>query len=228
MLKKIVLTTLLSAPLFFSATTHAGDWFGYINAFENNAGSAGNFVFGAAWGVSDLKTTVMVSNAGTYLGDQLLLQPNFNAYNGSDPFWSDGAGKGNKFLEANTYVEFPGIATPAASFSGTVDSYTLDSTYGALAFIKVLDPSNGWSLDVFEMADLSGVGSFSLSSDLTAHQGKVLQLGFLISGLNANPIDEAALGSVGVTVIPEPSTYALFGGLLVFGLAAWRRRAVRR
>jgi hypothetical protein len=226
MLKKISLTALLSITGLFTA--HADGWIGYMSVFENNAGAQGGFVFGSTWGVPDIKTTIVTDVPGTYIGDQLRLQPNFQAYNPGDPFWSDGQGGGNKFMEANTYVEFGGISQPFATFAGTVNSYTLDSAYTALAFIKVLNPAAGWSLDVFETFDLSAGGSFALASDLTAHQGKVLQLGFLVQGLNANPINEAALGSALVTVIPEPSTYALLGGLLVLGLAGWRRATVRR
>jgi len=228
MLKKISLTALLSITGLLTA--QADGWFGYMNVFNNNAGTPGSWEFGSSWGLPEVKTTIVTDVPGTYIGDQLRLQPNFNTYadNPNDPFWRDGQGGGNKFMEANTYVEFAGIAQPFATFAGTVNSYTLDSAYTAHAFIKVLNPDAGWSLDVFETFDLSTGGTFSLSSDLTAHQGKVLQYGFLVYGLNANPANEAALGSALVTVIPEPSTYALFGGLLVLSLAAWRRRTVRR
>jgi hypothetical protein len=222
MLRKISLAALLSAVGFFSSTAHAEGWVGYMNVFENNAGAQGGYVFGAVWGVPDLKTTVLSSNSGTYFGDQLQLEPNFNTYaDNNDAFWRDGS-NGNKFMEANTYVEFNPIGIASTSFSGTIDSYTLASGYQAHAFIKVLNPGNGWSTDLFSTFDLATGSSFSLNADLTAHQGKVLQLGYVVTGLNANPAN-TNLGSVVVTVIPEPSTYALiFGGLV--GLLAWRFR----
>lgn len=228
MLKKSILATLIASAGLVATDIRAEGWLGFMNVFENDAGAPGAYVFGAPWGVPDMQTTVVISNVGTYIGDQLLLAPNFNTYaeNPGDAFWrdNDGAGPGgNKFMEANTYVEFPGLDIPMGSFAGTVNSYTLDPAYEALAFIKVLNPDAGWSLDVFETHDLVTGGSFFLAADLADHQGKVLQYGFLVSGVNANPDLAAALGSVDVTVIPEPSTYALIlAGAL--GALVWFRR----
>ncbi|TVR52856.1 MAG: PEP-CTERM sorting domain-containing protein [Puniceicoccaceae bacterium] len=225
MIPKKTLSALVSATFLFSATVHAEGWIGWMNVFENDNGSQGGFVFGSEWGVADLQTTLLQSNVGTYIGDQLELAPNFNAYNPDDAFWSDGAGGGNKFMEANTYVEVYGITMGMAEFMGTVDSYTLDAAYGAIAFIKVLDQNAGWSLDVFEYVDLASTNSFALASDLAAHQGKVLQLGFAVTGLNANPAMAEQLGNVVVTVVPEPSTYALIlGAVLGLFVLYFRRR----
>jgi hypothetical protein len=233
MFKSLSLATLLSVSGFVTIS-QAQAWIGFMNVFENTGGAQGGYLWGSPWGVDALKTTITFDNPGGYIGDQLLLQPNFNAYadnvNSSNPadveYWTDGAGGGNKFMEANTYVQFDPIAQPTATFAGVVDAYTLAASHSAYAFIKVLDPGAGWSLDVFETVDLSSVASFALAADLTNHQGKVLQLGFLVAGLNANPANEVALGSVSVTVIPEPSTYALLlGGVL--GLMVWRLRRRR-
>ena len=109
-----------AGALAIAATTaSAGDWTGYMNVFNNAAGSQGGYIFGSGWGVSDLKTTISNSNAGTIIGDQLVLQPNFNCYadslagtNGDRAFWtnsSDGGVTpgplGNKWMNANTYSE---------------------------------------------------------------------------------------------------------------------------
>lgn len=225
MTKKSSLLALLSILGLFSVTARAEGWVGYMNVFDNNAGSAGGYIFGSGWGLPDLKTTVSVSNTGTYLGDQLILEPNFNTYSASDGFWANGL-VGNKFMEANTFVETASISTNSASFSGSVDSYTLASGYSAAAFIKVLNPANGYSLDVFQTWNLASGSTFNLSADLSAHQGKILQLGFMVSGLNANPAGPA-LGSATVTVasaIPEPSSYAMVFGLVAGCSALGRRR----
>ncbi len=202
--------------------------------------SRADFLIMLVRGFGDLKTTVAVSNTGTYQGDQLVLEPNFNTYSnslsGNDAdraFWTnstDGgvtAGSaGNKFMEANTFVETASISTASAAFSGTVNSNTLAGGYTAIAFIKVLNPSNGYSQDVFQTANLVSGSTFNVTADLTAHQGKLLQLGFMVSGLNANPA--ASPGSATVTVaaapIPEPSTYTAFVGLAAAGLAVGLRR----
>ena len=57
------------------------------------------------------------------------------------------------------------------------------------------------------MMDLPLSGNFSVSvpsSSLTA--GLIIQYGFVINGINANPTNEAALGSI---VITEPSTVGI-------------------
>ena len=93
-----------------SATT----WLGYIVVY-NNSDSQGSYVFGTPWDVSDLKTTLVISNPGTLIGDELVLQPNSNVYanaqGGTDAdraFWTnstDGgvtAGpEGNKWPECS-------------------------------------------------------------------------------------------------------------------------------
>ena len=231
MLKKLSLVGLLSVAGLFSNSALAEGWVGYMNVFSNNAGSPGGFVFGSGWELADLKTTVAVSNTGTCQGDQLVLEPNFNAYNATDSFWAAGAA-GNKFMEANTFVETASISTAStdsAAFSGTIDSNTLVGGYSAIAFIKVLNPLNNYSLDVFESANLVSGSTFNLTADLSAHQGKLLQLGFMVSGLNANPA-AGSYGSATVTVdgasIPEPSSFALIGaGIALFAASTRRRRA---
>ncbi|MEO0055341.1 MAG: hypothetical protein RLZZ50_1288 [Verrucomicrobiota bacterium] len=240
MIKKTTLLALASTLGLFATIARSEGWNGYMNVFFNNGGAAGGYIFGSGWGVSDLKTTVAVSNTGTYIGDRLVLEPNFNTYtdslagtDGDRAFWTnstDGGvtagAAGNKFMEANTFVETASISTASTSFSGTIDSYTLNGSYTAIAFIKVLNPGNGYSLDVFQTANLVSGASFNLSADLSAHQGKLLQQGFMVSGLNANP--NASLGSVTVTTtaapIPEPSTYSAFFGLAAAGVALGLRR----
>lgn len=226
MIKKSALLALATTLGLFATSARSEGWVGYMNVFDNNAGAQGGYVFGSGWGLGDLKTTVAVSNTGTYQGDQLVLEPNFNTYNAADGFWANGAA-GNKFMEANTFVETASISTTSAAFSGTIDSYTLASGYTAVAFIKVLNPSNGYSQDVFQTSNLVSGSTFNLTADLTAHQGKILQLGFMVSGLNANPAG-GSLGSATVTVaaapIPEPSTYTAFVGLAAAGLAVGLRR----
>lgn len=228
MTKKSVLITLTATLGLLASAARAEGWIGYMNVFDNNAGAQGGYLWGNAWGLGDLRTTVTVSNTGTHLGDRLVLEPNFNTYNAGDPYWSNGA-QGNKFMEANTFVETASISSASASFAGTINSYTLAGGYNAVAFIKVLNPSNGYSMDVYQFVNLATGSSFNLDADLTAHQGKILQLGFAVTGLNANPAG-GSLGSVDVSVaapIPEPSTYSAFVGLTAAGLAVGLRRKRR-
>lgn len=223
-----------------SSAASAGDWIGYMNVFNNASGSQGSYVFGSGWGVADLKTTISNSNAGTIIGDQLVLQPNFNTYadslggtNADRAFWTNSTDGGvtpgplgNKWMDASTYNETASIAIPSYTFTGNVTSNTLNTgLYTAKAFIKVLDPSAGFATVLNDSVTLPASGPFVVTSDLTPYQGKLLQVGFSMNGLNANPADAAAYGSVGVsiTAVPEPSvTVLLAGGCCA--VAALRRR----
>ena len=233
--------TIAAVLAMVASSVSAGDWVGYMNVFDNASGSQGGYQFGSGWGVSDLKTTIVNSNAGTIIGDQLVLQPNFNAYVDSLPktdaaraYWtnsSDGGVTpgplGNKWMNANTYVETASLSQASYTLAGSVTSNSLNtSLYTAKAFIKVLDPNNGYATVLNDEVTLPASGPFVVTSNLTPYQGLLLQVGFSMNGLNANPADAVSYGSVGVSIVPEPSTYALlaFGGCA----AAALRRRIRR
>jgi autotransporter-associated beta strand protein len=191
-----------------------GDWLGYMGVFDKTpSGGQGGYVFGSPWGVSALKTNVINGSGtgATIVNNTLDLYPNYNTYteNPNNAFWRDNGGAGpggNKWMEANTYVEPQRVITaPSWTFSGTVPSYTLSSAYSAKAFIKVLDPLTGYSTSLISTQDLSGQTTFSLTEDLSFYQGQLLQVGFLVSGVNANPVNTAALGSVRVITYPQTS-----------------------
>ena len=195
-----IVFSLLSLPMIFAQNNievSGGDnWIGYMNVFFLD----GNYDFGSAWGVPDLKST---PNAGA---NTLTLQPNFNTYadNPTDPNWvNQTTGEGNKKLEALTFVE-PGATFNGQdlTFSGTVQAYTLDDSYTVQYFIKALDPDNGYAdaLGGAKVFDLPTSGDFSVSA--TAAElapGLLVQYGFSVAGRNANPANEAALGSVVIT-----------------------------
>ena len=223
----------VATALLAGSQASAGDWVGYMNVFNNDGGSQGGFVFGQGWGVADLKTTVTTSNPGTIIGDQLVLQPNFNTYtdNPGDPFWRDNAGAGpggNKWMEANTFVETNPLAVTSYTLQGTVDANDLDtSLYTAEAFIKVLDPNQGFATVLNDRITLPSAGPFVVTSDLSLYQGLILQAGFTMNGLNANIVNETAYGSVSVSVVPEPASVGL-AALGLAGLAGMARLRRRR
>jgi hypothetical protein len=214
---------LAAAAALTTSPALADGWVGYMNVWDNASGSQGGFVFGQGWGVSDLKTTVITSNPGTIAGDQLRLQPNYNTYvdNPGDPFWRDNAGAGpggNKWMEANTFVETNPLAVTSYTLSGTVDASDLDRTlYTPEAFIKVLDPGAGFATVLNDRITLPTSGPFTVTSDLSLYQGLILQTGFTINGLNANPVNETSFGGVTVSIAPVPEPAA--AGLAMVGLA---------
>ncbi|WP_136482772.1 T9SS type A sorting domain-containing protein [Cognatitamlana onchidii] len=181
------------------------NWIAYMNWF-NTPADGGGFAGGDGWAVVDVKTTIGAEN--------ITLQPNFstyaNAVGGDDAaraYWTNSPDNGvtagptgNKIMEASTFVE-PGASFNGSdlTFSGEIVSNTIDGEYTAQFFIKALDPNNGFSdaLGGSKVMTLPASGSFSVSATgAELAPGLIIQYGFAINGLNANPADEVALGSV--------------------------------
>ncbi len=162
---------------------------GFANVFELN----GDFVFGEPWGVPDLKTVV---DAG---GGTITLQPNYNTWgDGTDPFWVDQTtGEGNKIFEGNTFVEDNNLAGSELTFTGFVQSFTLDGVYDIVAFIKVFN--SDFSVLKEENTTLTEGQNFSVQYTNVEAADAVVQYGFKVTGVVADPANEAALGSVVVT-----------------------------
>ena len=199
----------------------SNSWFGYMNVFENpadpNPCCGGGYVFGSFWGVPDLATAI------DYGANTITLSPNVNTYNAVDPFWADGNGNGNKIMEANTLIENAAWNGTDVTFSGSVLSNDLGAGYDAKYFIKALDPLAGFSdaLNGSGIIDLPSSGNFSITipaADL--YPGLVVQCGFSLTGLNANPATAAELGSVVITsgAIQEGQFTGLAAGDYVIGV----------
>lgn len=224
----IIALSLFSLPMIFAQNdielSGSDAWIGYMNVFN----LSGGYEFGSAWAVPDLKSTPSAS------ANTLTLHPNFNTYanNPGDAYWINLAtGEGNKEMEALTFVE-PGATFNGQdlTFSGTVQAYTLDDAYTVKYFIKALDPNADFAdaLGGAKIFDLPTSGEFSVSAtaaELPA--GLVIQYGFSVTGLNANPANEADLGSVvlgagpssvndlntlqiAMSVFPNPTVETLF------------------
>ncbi|MBN2163382.1 MAG: PEP-CTERM sorting domain-containing protein [Pontiellaceae bacterium] len=205
----------------FADMSQFGASAGYMNVFDNNAGAQGGFLWGSGWGIADLQA--ITSDDATF---ELL--PNTNAYNDTDPYWSDGFGDGNKWMEANVYREHTLLAgETSATMEYSVGAFDLDSRYTLQAFVKTLDPNAGWATTYSDYQTIdAAAGTVSLTMDTTGYDGQILQFGFVMNGLNANPATD--WGSATVTmetldVIPEPATIGLLGAAGVAMLAARRR-----
>lgn len=145
---------------------------------------------GNAWGLGDLKTVTNTFN------NSISLYPNFSAYgNGTNPYWVNGA-IGSKIFEGSSYVESAALAGSSLTFTAKVASYTLDPGYTAEAFIKAIDPANGYSTVIDIRTPLIAGETFTITTAGAIPAGLLVQYGFAIKGLNANPAQEAALGKV--------------------------------
>ena len=175
-------------------------------------------------GCSDLR-----ADAGASAGDWTIY-PNQNAYAASDAYWDND--DGNKWMVTTLKYEMAGsnvlsAEQTSASMTFDVNSYTLDSRYTVTAFVKTLDPNNGYSVSGNDSVVLSdGLGETTLSLDTSALAGHILQVGFETQGINANPATDWGNADVSISdinVIPEPATMGLLG---IFGgaLAMARRR----
>lgn len=220
---------------------------GFANVFTtdgSDCGSgSGNYCFGSAWGISDLKATAA--------GNTYTLQPNFNNYAaadaGTDPgakaYWmAGGVGPlGNKIFEGSLFNEVVVSAKSlSGDFSGTIDANTIDAGYTVEAYVQVIGPPDFLPKTADVLTITPATTSFALSVDPSAFPGDFLQMGFRVRGLNANPADEVALGSVVATVtqaqqtlIPPPEGVSIpalpLWGLLALaglvGLMGLRRKA---
>jgi hypothetical protein len=162
--------------------------FGYANVFELPA-NGGGYVFGQPWGVEDMKTVV---DAGA---NTITLQPNFSAWDIADPFWVDPmTGLGNKTFEGNTYVEDNTLVGSELTFEGGCEARTIDAGYNVVAFIKVFNAD--FSVLKLETTTLTAGQNFSVTYTDVAAEDTTIQYGFWVSGINADPATETALGSV--------------------------------
>ena len=190
----IVASSFSQNDVMVSATDN---WVAYVNVFDLPA-NGGGYLWGSSWEVSEVKTTLDVTE------NTVTLQPNFGLYaaDPTDAYWVDQSTMdGNKFLEASTFVEpGPSFNGNDLTFHGDILSNTLDLTqYEALFFIKALDSLNGYQ-DAFggsQTYTMPSSGSFTVSvaaADIPS--GLIVQYGFSVRGINADPMDENSLGSV--------------------------------
>ena len=172
-------------------------WNGYVNAFNV---SDNVFAFGFPYGAADLRATATATS--------MTLEPNIAIWTGeaTNVAWFDtssGSQVPVKYIEASSYIENNALAGSDLNFSGTVSVDDLDAGYVVVAFVKALDPNNGYATVVNNTTEITTAGPFIVSAtaaELTT--GLIIQYGFTMTGLPADPT-VTTNGSVVVGTLPS-------------------------
>lgn len=193
-------------------------WLVYANIFSAN----GLFIegYGAAT-PNGLLAFSGVGTAGSQPGNQNMAV--YSDYNNSI------AHQSGQLVEANVYQQ----RTIAAGDVGTAWTFQFDARLfnllapsTAQAFIKTLDPANGFQITGWRWVDMSAVpdawGTYSLPFTITAAAGQVLQFGFSNTATNYNG-SAIVYDNISLSPVPEPAALVLMlAGLGLIGVAARR------
>jgi hypothetical protein len=165
------------------------DWVGGMVVYQNTPQQA--YEFYSDWGLADVKTEKNTT------ANTLTLYPNYNTYNATDAYWSNGA-MGNKIMQGLSLVIDDALVGQQFTFSGTVVSNTLAAGYEAHAFVKALDATFQPLNEVHVILDEPG--NFTINYNAAQFAGAAhIQYGFWVKGLNANPTTMTQNGNMVVT-----------------------------
>lgn len=174
------------------------NWQGFMNWFET-PDNGGGYVSGGAWGLPDL--TSNFSNGTLTLGAATV--------NDGSPYWyvTQPAGPGavgNKYMDANLYVQDDTLVGQSITFSGNVQSNSLVSPYVSTAFIRDFAPNYGsYETTFIELQP----GPFTITHQTIDAPGRHVQFGFNTNGPVVWVTDIAAQGNVVIeTVGPDGVT----------------------
>lgn len=188
----------------------------YVNAFNTSDDS---FAFGFGYTVADMKTTFPTSSS-------VVLAPNFAIWDENDdtptdggpmwdPDWFSAPNTPNKKIEGISYAENSSLAGTALTFIGTVDAATIATGYTVVAFIKILD--SGYGTIQLKTADVTATGDFTVSATAAeTGAGAIIQYGFTVTGLIADPTTEASLGTVNISARALSTNDFEIAGLSVY------------
>lgn len=179
---------IVAVPIGVTVTTDpAKFWAGYMAWNPVDPGSAFGGYGASAWGTADLRAEFTTTN--------LLLSPNTNTYNPTDPYWvNTDTGAGANVMTASFYVTDDTIVNTNVIFNGYCRSNTLTSDYSSRAFIKIFNSDYSANLGSVYSDPLAGGQSFSINLATTgaAH----VQYGYETVGPNANPATASSSGQV--------------------------------
>jgi len=194
-------------------TIPADQWKGYM--FVNNLD--GSNAFNQVWAVSDIKTEFDTSN------NQIILYPNYNTYNATDAYWSNGE-LGNKIMDGITYIETDDLNGIDFTFSGNVISNTIASGYTAVAFVKVFNADN--TVTYANLSTPLTTGNFTIYCNGSDYPDAAqVQYGYTVTGLNGNPANMATNGNIivgaAMPVAPTETTVSINTNSNLIAYANW-------
>ncbi len=201
--------------LNMASPTALGDdgWLVGANVFDAGGGFLYNYFAFPAPNGGPAFSAIVSGEGGPPQGQQQLSV--YNDYNNAD--------HGNGLLiEANVFQE----STIGAADIGSTWTFSYDAKLGniegdstAVAFIKTLDPNNGFALTNFVTIDMTNtpVDWTGYSMDLAIDgslEGQLFQFGFFSVASN---FEGSGIFYDNINVTPAPSTLAVLGIPLLFG-----------
>jgi hypothetical protein len=179
-------------------------WNGFMNVYETPQNGSG-FVFGSGWGTGDLRAS--------YAGSLLTLSP--NTIGDPNGFWYINTGNGsvgNKFMDANFYVE------PAGSLPGVTVTFTGSVLANALTGLSNTNPAgNGWTCVAFIKDFAPDFSSFN-SSTTTLTNGTTFSISLATVNDPARHV-QYGFETVGPCVWATDTSLAGYGNVQVGPLA---------
>jgi len=135
---------------------------------------------------------------------------------------------GNKIIQSYLYGTQTGtFAGQTLQLSGVVSDYNLSTNVAGTPYTlsAYIQQTGAGGPTLRTISPITSIGEFSISLPLDGTPGRNVQWGLLMEGPNILPGDIDQLANAGsVTVVPEPTTYALLGLAAVGGLIARRLR----
>jgi len=184
-----------SATAQTNITVDAGaEWVGSVNVYDNTPEQP--YLWSSTWGFEDLKAEL------NNTGNTITLYPNYNAYNATDAYWSNGAA-GNKIMQTLPHVVDDNLVGQNVTFSGNVTSFTISDAYEVKVYMLVsnISPEGAWTPIAEVNQPITGIGNFTLNFNTAQYAATAnhFEYGFQVKGINANPTTMEANGNVVIT-----------------------------